>query len=92
MGNHPNHQTTHWAPPIRDPNIIHLNIALQIVVSHYFGGKSHVSIGENVSFEEPELGEKLSQGEPGLLHWPHLRARCPRRESSVAFTAPETKR
>ena len=31
----------------------HLNIALSMVVSLYFGGKSHVSNGQNVSFEEP---------------------------------------
>ena len=37
----------------RDPYIIHLNIALQMVVSLYFGGKSHVSNGQNVSFKEP---------------------------------------
>ena len=34
--------------------MIHLNIALQMVVSLYFGGKSHVSNGQNyVSFKEP---------------------------------------
>ena len=37
----------------RDPYIIHLNIALQLVVSLYFGGKSHVSNGQHVSFKEP---------------------------------------
>ena len=37
----------------RDPYIIHLNIALQMVVSLYFGGTSHVSNGQNVSFKEP---------------------------------------
>ena len=33
----------------RDPWIIHLNIALYMVVSLYFGGKSHVSTGQKVS-------------------------------------------
>ena len=37
----------------RDPNIIHLNIAFQMVVSLYFGGESHVSNGQTVSFKEP---------------------------------------
>ena len=36
----------------RDPYIIHLKIALSMVVSPYFGGKSHVSNGQNVSFKE----------------------------------------
>ena len=36
-----------------DPYIIHLNIALPMVGSLYFGGKSHVSNGQNVSFKEP---------------------------------------
>ena len=31
----------------RDPYIIHLNIALHMVVSLYFGGKGHVSNGQN---------------------------------------------
>ena len=31
----------------------HLNIALQMVVSLYFGGKSHVLNGQHVSFKEP---------------------------------------
>ena len=39
--------------PSRDPYIIHLNIALSMVVSLYFGGKSHVSNGQNVSSKEP---------------------------------------
>ena len=38
-----------WAKPglslNRDPYIIHLNIALEIVISFYFGGKSCVSNG-----------------------------------------------
>ena len=33
--------------------IIHLNIALYMVVSLYFAGKSHVSSGQHVSFKEP---------------------------------------
>ena len=33
--------------------IIHLNIALSMVVSVCFGGKSHVSNWQNVSFKEP---------------------------------------
>ena len=37
----------------RDPYIVHLNIALSMVVSRYFGGKSHVSNGQNASFKEP---------------------------------------
>ena len=37
----------------RDPYIIHLNIALHMVVSLYFGGKSHVSNGQNVSLRSP---------------------------------------
>ena len=37
----------------RDPYIIHLNIALEMVVSLYFGGKNHVSNEQNVSFTEP---------------------------------------
>ena len=37
----------------RDPCTIHLNIALQMEVSLYFGGRSHVSNGQNVSFKEP---------------------------------------
>ena len=37
----------------RDPYIIHLNIALYMVGSLYFGGKSHVSNGQSVSFKEP---------------------------------------
>ena len=37
----------------RDPHVIHLNIALSMVVSLYFGGKSHVSNGQNVYFKEP---------------------------------------
>ena len=37
----------------RDHYIIHLNIALQMVVSLYLGGKSHVSNGQHVSFKEP---------------------------------------
>ena len=32
----------------RDPYIIHLKIALSMVVSLYFGGKSHVSNGGTV--------------------------------------------
>ena len=35
--------------------IIHLNIALEMLVSLYFGGKSHVSNGQYVSFKEPCL-------------------------------------
>ena len=37
----------------RDPYIIQLNIALQMVVSIYFAGKSNVLNGQNVSFKEP---------------------------------------
>ena len=37
----------------RDPYVIHLNISLSMVDSLYFGGKSHVSNGQNVSFKEP---------------------------------------
>ena len=33
----------------RDPDIIHLIIALRMVASLYFGGESHVSNGQNVS-------------------------------------------
>ena len=39
--------------PNRDPYIVHLNIALSMVVSLYFGGKSHASNGQNVSLKEP---------------------------------------
>ena len=39
-------------PNNRDP-YIHLNIALQMVVSPYFGGTSHASNSQNVSFKEP---------------------------------------
>ena len=34
-----------------DPYIVHLNIALSMVVSLYFGGKSHVSNLQHVSFK-----------------------------------------
>ena len=37
----------------RDPYIIHLNIALSMVVSPCLDRKSHVSTGQNVSFQEP---------------------------------------
>ena len=43
----------------RDPYIIHLNM----VVSLYFGGKSHVSNGQNVSFKEP------CQSSVNILAW-----------------------
>ena len=33
--------------------IMHLNIALQMEVCLYLGGKSHVANGQNVSFKEP---------------------------------------
>ena len=34
----------------RDPYILHLNIALYMVGSLHFGGKTHVSNGQHVSF------------------------------------------
>ena len=37
----------------RDPYIIHLSIALNMLVSLYLGGKSHVSNWQHVSFKEP---------------------------------------
>ena len=52
----------------RDPDIIHLNIAL-CMVSLYFGGKSHVSIGQNVSFKKPCSSFSFSRGPfSGLCH------------------------
>ena len=38
----------------RNPYIIHLNIALSMVVSPYFGGKKHASNGQHVSFNIKE--------------------------------------
>ena len=39
-----------------DPYIVHLNIALEMVASSYFGGKSHVSNGCNMHlFRSPVL-------------------------------------
>ena len=44
----------------RDPYIIHLNIALQMVVFLYFGGKSHVSNGQMYLLRSPvQLGTFL---------------------------------
>ena len=40
--------------------IIHLNVALQMVVSLYFGRKSHVSHGKHVCVKEPCCTEKRS--------------------------------
>ena len=37
-----------WSGFGRDPDIIHLNIALKMVVSLYFAGQSHVSNGCNM--------------------------------------------
>ena len=44
---------------IRDPYIIHLNIALYMVVPLYFGGKSNASNGQHVSFKEPAGALKI---------------------------------
>ena len=45
--------------PARDPYIIHGNIALSMVVSLYFAGKSHVSNGQNISFKESCVKTRL---------------------------------
>ena len=47
------HRSLPFEPFLRDPYIIHLNIALSMAVSLCFGGKSHVSNGQNVYFKEP---------------------------------------
>ena len=61
----------------RDPYIIHLNIALYMVVP--FGGKSHVSNGQNVSFKDPcynwRVGDAQSQV-PSLCIQCQWSARC----------------
>ena len=44
----PYHTNQNKPRHLRDPYIIHLNIALYMVVSLYFDGKSHVSNGCNI--------------------------------------------
>ena len=59
----------------RDPYIVHLNIALYMMVSPYFGGKKHVLNAQNVSFKEPCTRSRASSPNPhpptqGCLSWP----------------------
>ena len=69
----------------RDPYFMHLNIALYMVVSLYFGRKSHVSNGQHVSFKEPCLKRRPQTGNDLLrvLHPASMRRRPPPRTSEL---------